>query len=81
MSHLSTFGAWVQAHAGMGNTLLVGGSFTSMSDAPAASVATLDTATGTWNTPGGMRWRNGPARVTAAAITSTGNAHVISAGA
>jgi hypothetical protein len=57
------------------------GSFTSMSDAPAASVATLDTATGTWNTPGGMRWRNGPARVTAAAITSTGNAHVISAGA
>jgi hypothetical protein len=49
--------------------LLVGGTFTSLNDAPARSVAVLDTVTGAWDTlDGGMRWKNGTARVRAAAI-------------
>jgi hypothetical protein len=59
----------VTALAGTDRMLLVGGTFTSLNDAPARSVAVLDTVTGAWDTlDGGIRWKNGTARVRAAAI-------------
>jgi trimeric autotransporter adhesin len=59
----------VTALARTDRMLLVGGTFTSLNDAPARSVAVLDTVTGAWDTlDGGMRWKNGTARVRAAAI-------------
>jgi hypothetical protein len=44
-----------------------------MSDAPAGSVAALNTATGKWDTlAGGMRWYNGQPHVTAVAFGPDG---------
>jgi hypothetical protein len=63
----------VRALAGGGGALLVGGTFSSVGDMPARSVALLDTTAGSWgNLGGGMGWRNGVARVNALALDAGG---------
>jgi len=61
----------VRALASTGNTLFIGGTFTSINAVPARSVAILNTETGVWDALGsGLRWRNGVPRANAVASST-----------
>jgi trimeric autotransporter adhesin len=63
----------VRALAGLGNRLLVGGTFINIGNASARSVAILNTNTGAWDVLGsGLGWRNGVPRASAVAIRADG---------
>ncbi|RJK93829.1 hypothetical protein [Vallicoccus soli] len=66
-----TYGTRVAALACDGRTLVVGGVFTRAGDVPAASLAALDLATGTWSDLGGgvaSSWSSEPSEVRALAL-------------